>query len=83
MYLLQCISTKPIVSKSQTMDYVLYMCVFFFFQSLPKLSILDVSWNQLHHLYTNVSILKKHVNTIQSLDISRNPWQEEVNTQEG
>ena len=54
------------------------LCISLLSQSLPKLTVLDVSWNNLSHLHQDITVLKKHVPLLQSLDTRYNYWKTEV-----
>lgn len=54
------------------------LCINLLSQSLPKLTVLDVSWNNLSHLHQDITVLKKHIPLLQSLDIRYNYWKTEV-----
>ena len=54
------------------------LCINLLSQSLPKLTVLDVSWNSLSYLHQDIAVLKKHIPSLQSLDIRYNYWKTEV-----
>ena len=43
-------------------------------QNLPRLSRLDVSWNNLSCFFSEISILRRHTPFLVYLDARHNPW---------
>ena len=46
----------------------------FLWQSLLKLRLLDVSWNELTNWQGDTAVLRKHMPALQSLEARHNPW---------
>lgn len=43
-------------------------------QSLPKLAVLDISWNELLHQRSDIAVLQRHTPLLKTLNAEYNPW---------
>jgi len=42
---------------------------------MPRLTYLNVAWNQLQNIHEEISVLHKHAANLTTLDVRHNPWQ--------